>query len=116
MPPLVGFFCLARLRVAKVVLVAVARSWHRWGRQATTWVTSRGALPLRALRQLGLILRLLGCRPLGGARLEHPFGFRHPHQAILAPCILASHHQPIGDLLLVALFTEPRTPPRPPFP
>ncbi len=96
----------ARLRVGKVVLVAVACSWHRWGRWATTRASARGALPLRTLRQLGLILRLLGGCPLGGTRLQHRFGFRQPHQAILAPRNLVAHHQPIGDLWLIALFTQ----------
>src|SRR6266581_5012386 len=53
----------ARLRVGKVVLIAVTRSWGRW---TTTWATPRRTLSLLALRQLGLILSLLGCHPLLG--------------------------------------------------
>ncbi len=82
----------ARLRVGEVVLVTVARSWHRWGRWATTRATSRGALPLRALRQLGLILRLLGCRTLLGARLQHRFGLCQSRQPILAPRDLLAYY------------------------
>src|SRR6266516_4539815 len=74
----------ARLRVREVVLVAVARSWHRWRRWAATRSPPCGALPLRALRQLGLILRLLGCRTLLGASFQHRFGLFPPCQAILA--------------------------------
>src|SRR6266849_7229601 len=94
----------ARLRVSEVVLVAVARSWHRWGRWATTRATSRHAFPLLALRHPSLILRLLGCRTLLGASFQHRFGLRQPCQAILAPRNLVAHHQPIGHLWLVALF------------
>ena len=82
----------ARLRVGRVVLVAIARSWGRWGWWATTRATSRGALPLLALRQLGLILHLLGCRTLLGASFQHGFGHSPPHQAILAPRHLVAHH------------------------
>src|SRR6266705_6687066 len=46
----------ARLRVSEVVLVPVARSWHRWGRWAPTRSAPCRALSLRTLRQLGLIV------------------------------------------------------------
>src|ERR1700680_2803404 len=48
----------ARLRVGKVVLVAVTGSWHRRTRWAATWAMPSRALSLRALRQLGLVVRL----------------------------------------------------------
>src|SRR5437868_13326252 len=96
----------ARLWVGKVVLIPVARSWRRWGRRAATGATPGRAFPLRTLRQLGLILRLLGCRPLGSARLQHHFGLRQPRQAVLAPRDLVAHHQPIRHLWLVALFAQ----------
>src|SRR5207249_4165155 len=102
----------ARLRIGEVVLVAVARSWGWWGRWATTRSPSRRALPLLALRQLVLILRLLGCRTLGGASFQYRFGLRQSRQAILAPCDLIAHHQPIGRLWLIALFAEAQTIPR----
>src|SRR5207248_3163375 len=102
----------ARLRVGEVVLVAVARSWHRWRRWATTRSASRRALPLLALCQLGLILRLLGYRTLGGASFQYGFGLRQPRQAVLPPCDLIAHHQPIGRLWLIALFAEAQTVPR----
>src|SRR6266704_866730 len=95
-----------RLRVSEVVLVTVARSWHRWSRWAPTRATSRRALPLLALRQLGLILRLLGLCSLLGTGFQHGFGHSPPRQAVLAPCNLVAYHQPIGDLWLIALFTE----------
>src|SRR5260221_8915798 len=75
----------ARLRVGIVVLVAVARSWGRWGRWATTRATSRRARTLLALRQLGLILRLLGCRTLLDASFQHGVGHSRPHHALLTP-------------------------------
>ena len=96
----------ARLRVGKVVLIAISGSWHRWGRRATTWALPRGALPLRTLRQLGLIVSLLGCRTLGGTGLQHRFGLRQSRQAVLAPRHLRAHHQAIGHLWLVTLFAE----------
>ena len=96
----------ARLRVGKIVLVAVTGSRHRRRRWAATRSAPGRALPLRALRQLGFILRLFGGQPLGGARLQHRFGLRQPRQAVLAPCHLFAHHQPIGDVWLVALFAQ----------
>src|SRR5260370_22116727 len=51
----------ARLRVGKVVLVPVARSWHRWGRRAAPGATPRRALPPRPLRPPGLIVGLHLC-------------------------------------------------------
>src|SRR6266700_456674 len=60
----------ARLRVGKIVLVAVTGSRHRRRRWAATRSAPGRALPLRALRQLGFILRLSGGQPLGGARLQ----------------------------------------------
>src|SRR5258708_4803740 len=61
----------ARLRVGKVVLVAVTGSWHRRSRWAATWATPCRAPSLRTLRQLGLIVRLLGCPALLGTSLPH---------------------------------------------
>src|SRR5258708_12883626 len=54
----------ARLRVGKVVLVAVTGSWHRRTRWAATWATPWRALSLRPLRHLGLVPPLLASRPL----------------------------------------------------
>ena len=59
----------ARLWIGEVVLIAGTGPWHRRGRRATTRFAPGRALPLRALRQLGLILLLLGGQPLGGTRL-----------------------------------------------
>ena len=92
--------------LGEVELVALAWSWHRRRRWAATCAAPRRALPLCALRQLGLILRLLGCCTLGGTRFQHQFGLRQPRQAVLAPCHLLAHHQPIGDLSLIALFAQ----------
>src|SRR5260370_23133516 len=64
----------ARLWIGKIVLVAIAGSWHRRGRRTASRFTPCRALPLRALRHSGLILRLLGCRALSGTRLQHGFG------------------------------------------
>src|SRR2546421_8208112 len=96
----------ARLRVGKVVLVAVARPWGRWARWATTRSPSRRALPLLALRHLGLILCLLGCCTFLGTSFQQRFSLRQPRQAILAPRDLVAHHQPIGYLWLLALFAQ----------
>jgi hypothetical protein len=96
----------ARLWVSKVVLVAVTGSWHGRFRRAATPASSRRALPLLALCQLGLILRLLRCRALLGASFQHGFGLRQPRQAVLSPCHLLAHHQPIGDCSLVALVAS----------
>ena len=82
----------ARLWIGKVVLVTVAGPRHGRRRWATTWTMPRRALPLCALRQLCLILRLLGCCTLGGTRFQHRFGFRQPRQAVLSPCHLLAHH------------------------
>src|SRR5204863_1372288 len=96
----------ARLRVGKVVLVTGTRSWHRWGRRATTWATPCRALSLRTLRQLGLIVGLLRCRPLLSADFQHRFGLRQSRQAVLTPRDLVAHHQSIGHLWLLALFAQ----------
>ncbi len=37
---------------------------------------------------------------------QHRFGFRQPRQAVLSPCHLLVHHQPIGDFSLIALFAQ----------
>ncbi len=49
---------------------------------------------------------MLGCRALSGTSLQHRFGLRQTRQAVLSPCHLLAHHQPIGDLSLVALFAQ----------
>src|SRR5438445_403429 len=96
----------ARLWVSEVVLVTGACSWQRWGWWAATWATSRRALPFLALRQLGLILRLLGCCTLFGARFQDRFGLCQACQAVLAPSDFLAHHQPVGNLRLLALFAQ----------
>src|SRR5207248_11627303 len=96
----------ARLWIGEIVLVAVARSWHRWDRWATTRSPSRRALPLLTLCQLGLILRLLGGRTLGGASFQYGFGLRQSRQTILASCDLIAYHQPKERLWLVAVLAQ----------
>src|SRR5207248_1839863 len=96
----------ARLRIGEVVLVTISGSWHRRGWRTATRTSARGALPLRALRQLGLIVRLLGCRTFLGAGFQYGLGLRQSRQPVLAPRHLVAHHQPIGNLWLLALFTE----------
>src|SRR5258708_32769724 len=54
----------ARLRVGKIVLVAITWSCCRRGGWTTHWAASRRALSLLALHQLGFILHLLGRNPL----------------------------------------------------
>src|SRR6266480_2465020 len=56
----------ARLWIGKIVLVVITWSFCWWGWWTTTWAASRRALSLLAQRQLGLILRLLGCHSLLG--------------------------------------------------
>src|SRR2546425_9289846 len=96
----------ARLRVREVVLVTIARSGGWRARWATTWTTPHRALSLRALRQFGLILGLLGCHPLLGTGFQHRFGLRQPCQAVLPSGNLLAYHQPIRHLWLVELFTQ----------
>src|SRR5260370_40553711 len=93
----------ARLWVSEVVLVAIARSWHRWCRRATTPGTPPPVLPFLALRQLGLIPRLLGYHTLCGASLQHPFGLPPTRQPVLPPAEFLAHHQPLGYLPRFAL-------------
>jgi hypothetical protein len=101
-----GIFHNARLRVSKVVLIIITRSWHRRTRWAATCATPCCAFSFRTLRQPGLIVLLLGCLTLPGTSFQHRFGFRKPHQAILPPGNLLAHDQPIGHLSLVHLFTQ----------
>src|SRR5258708_15023487 len=96
----------ARLRVGEIVLVAIAWSGRWRTRRTTTGATSRRSLSFLALLQLSLILRLLDCIPLLGTGFQYRFGLRQSHQAILSPCDLFAHHQPVRHLWLLTLFTE----------
>ena len=96
----------ARMRVTKIVLVAIAWSGGWRCRGTTTGAASSRALSLLALLQFGFILHLLNCLPLFRASFQHRFRLRKSHQAILPPRDLFAHHQPIWHLWLFSLFAE----------
>src|SRR5260370_10796049 len=93
--------------------MAWSGSWPT--RRTTTGATARRSLAFLALLQLSLMLRLLDCIPLLGTGFQYRLGLRQSHQAILSPCDLFAHHQPVRHLWLLTLFDFEQITPQPPF-